>query len=331
MIGHAGELAALATAVSWTATALFFESASRRIGSLAVNLIRLVMALALFSLYGLAFRGSALPLDADGRTWGVLSLSGLVGFTFGDLCLFRAYVLIGARLSSLAMSLAPPFVAVLSLVALGERLSAGDLVGMAVTLAGVAWVVTEAAPGVDPAHGRRRAAGLLLALGGALGQAGGLVLSKIGMGSYDAFAATHIRVISGTLGFALLFTLAGWWAPTVRGLADRGALTRTALGAFFGPFLGVGLSLVAVQRTQAGVAATIMALTPVLIVPTVRLTRREHVSARAFWGALLAFVGVMILFRSDGGHRRPPSGDRVGQSVLVDRPLSAPDTSTSRR
>jgi drug/metabolite transporter (DMT)-like permease len=297
VIGHVGELAALATAVSWTATALFFESASRRIGSLAVNLIRLVMALALFTLYGLLFRGAALPLDADERTWGVLSLSGLVGFTLGDLCLFRAYVLIGARLSSLAMSLAPPLVACLSFVALGERLSVGHLVGMGITLAGVAWVVTERVPGADEEHGRRRLAGLALAFGGALGQAGGLVLSKSGMGSYDAFAATHIRVISGTLGFAVLFTLAGWWTRALKGLADRAAMARTAAGAFFGPFLGVGLSLVAVQRTQAAVAATIMALTPVLIVPVVRFTRREQVSPRALLGALVAFAGVVILFR----------------------------------
>lgn len=297
MSARLGELAALATAVSWTATALFFESASRKVGSLAVNLIRLALAVGLFTVYGLLFRGAPLPLDADARTWGLLSLSGLVGFTLGDLCLFQAYVLIGARISSLAMALAPPLVAVLGYLALGERLSGADLLGMAVTLGGVVWVVTE-----RPANGigggqRGRATGLALAFGGALGQAGGLVLSKLGMGSYDAFAATHIRALAGTAGFVLLFTAAGWWPKVWSGLSHRAAMAEIAGGAFFGPFLGVGLSLVAVQRTQAGVAATIMALTPVLILPVVHFTRRERVSVRAAMGALLAVAGVALLFR----------------------------------
>jgi drug/metabolite transporter (DMT)-like permease len=292
-----GELAALATAVSWTATALFFESASRKVGSLAVNLIRLALAVGLFSVYGLLFRGAPLPLDADARTWSLLSLSGLVGFTLGDLCLFQAYVLIGARISSLAMALAPPLVAVLGYLALGERLSGADLLGMAVTLGGVVWVVTE-----RPANGirggqRGRGTGLALAFGGALGQAGGLVLSKLGMGAYDAFAATHIRALAGTAGFVLLFTAAGWWPKVWSGLSHRAAMAEIAGGAFFGPFLGVGLSLVAVQRTQAGIAATIMALTPVLILPVVHFTRRERVSVRAAMGALLAVAGVALLFR----------------------------------
>jgi drug/metabolite transporter (DMT)-like permease len=123
------------------------------------------------------------------------------------------------------------------------------------------------------------------------------VLSKLGMGSYDPFAATHIRAIAGTAGFALLFTATRSWPRVSRGLRDRRAMAETAAGSFFGPFLGVGLSLLAVQKTQAGVAATIMALTPVLIVPVVRLTRHEHVSTRAALGALLAFAGVALLFR----------------------------------
>jgi drug/metabolite transporter (DMT)-like permease len=43
---HTGEFAALLTAFFWTITALSFESASHRIGSVAVNILRLIIGFA---------------------------------------------------------------------------------------------------------------------------------------------------------------------------------------------------------------------------------------------------------------------------------------------
>ena len=126
---YAGQLAALGTAFCWVATALAFEAAGRRIGSLTVNLVRLVLAAGLLALEGWLVRGLALPVDAPPSAWLWLSVSGLVGFTFGDLCLFRAFVVLGSRLSTLMMSLAPPLTAVLGFLVLGEVLSGRDLWG----------------------------------------------------------------------------------------------------------------------------------------------------------------------------------------------------------
>jgi drug/metabolite transporter (DMT)-like permease len=297
LIARVGELAALATALCWTATAICFTSASKKVGSLPVNIIRLLIAFVLFSITGLIARGRALPLDADAAAWFWLSLSGLVGFTLGDLFLFRAFVLIGARLSILTMSLWPLVVTALSIFVLDERPNALDLLGMACTLTAVAWVVTEK-KGDEP-HGatRQRAIGVGLAILGAIGQGAGLVLSKLGMRTFpDAFAATHIRVITGSIGFIVIIALMGSTRRVWLALQDGRAMGYTALGAFFGPFLGVGLSLLAVQHTQAGVAATIMTLTPVLIVPAVAIVYRESISPRAVLGALLAFGGVALLF-----------------------------------
>ncbi|HEX6203674.1 MAG TPA: DMT family transporter [Thermoanaerobaculia bacterium] len=307
---HAGELAALATAACWVASALAFEGAGRRIGSLTVNLLRLVMAAGLLALWGWAVRGLAWPADASPHAWRWLTVSGLVGFTFGDLCLFRAFVVLGSRLSILMMSLAPPVAALLGWLVLGEVLSALDLAGMALTVGGVAWAVAErqrlrpagvpgARPGPPPPLDpeRRRLEGVLLGAGGALGQAGGLVLSKLGMGGYDPFAATHVRVLAGLAGYVVLFTLLGRWRRVGAALGERAALGFTAVGAFFGPFLGVSLSLLAVQRIEAGVAASIMATTPVLILPVVVLSGRERVGPGGVLGALVAVAGVVLLFQ----------------------------------
>jgi len=294
---HAGEIAALATACCWTVTALAFESAGKRVGSLAVNLIRLVIAALFLSAFCWAVRGLPLPTDASLHAWGWLALSGIVGFTIGDLCLFRAFVVVGSRISMLLMSLVPPMTALIGWALLGERLDGWDWAGMALTVGGVSWVVAERKrDGNGMIAARPPVSGILLGLGGALGQAVGLVLSKHGMGDYHPFAATQIRVYAGIAGFAVLFCCIGWWPKVNAALRNRGAMARMSLGAVFGPFLGVSLSLAAVKYTQAGVAATIMSLVPVLILAPSALIKHEPITARAALGAAIAVGGVSLLF-----------------------------------
>ena len=293
---HAGELAALATACCWTASALAFEAAGRRVGSLALNLIRLLPAAMLLSVYSWLVRGVAFPVDASAHAWLWLSLSGLVGFTVGDLCLFRAFVRVGARVSMLLMATVPLITTLFGLLIMGELLSARQLLGMVLTVGGVSSVALERRPDAAGRMQRLPLDGILLALGGAVGQALGLVLSKVGMGAYDAFAATQIRVLAGIVGLSVVFTVIGWWPRVRRALADRKAMVSTGIGAFFGPFLGVSLSLVAIKYTYAGVAATLMALVPVLIIPVSVLVLRERVSRLAVLGAVVAVTGTALLF-----------------------------------
>jgi drug/metabolite transporter (DMT)-like permease len=293
-IPHPGELAALATACCWATSALAFEAAGKRIGSLAVNFIRLIVALAALTAFEAIIRGHALPTDASMHAWVWLAISGLVGFAFGDLCLFRAFVVLGPRLSTLMMSLAPPLTAIMAWLFLDERVSGTKLLGMALTVGGIVWAILARAP--DDKTKVRSLVGILLGLGGAVGQAGGLVLSKYGMGDYDAFAATQIRIIAGIVGFALMFSLFRRW-PYVRAAArNQAALGFTSIGAVFGPFLGVSLSLVAVKHTHAGVAASIMATTPIVIIPAVILLRKERVGLGGLLGAAIAVAGVAVLF-----------------------------------
>lgn len=293
---HPGEVAALATAMCWTVTALAFEFAGKRIGSLTVNLIRLALGFVFLTVMVTIRRGIVFPIDASPGAWAWLGISGLIGFAFGDLCLFRAFVMIGSRLSLLLMSLVPPMTAIIGWLVLRESLTLEEWVGMALTVSGVAWVVLEKTPDPDGSKAKGLWIGVLLGLGGALGQALGLVLSKLGMGDYDPFAANQIRILAGILGFCVIFTALRWWPRLVEAVTHREAMSRTALGALFGPFLGVSLSLVAVQHTSAGVASTIMALPPVMILPITIFAHRERVSARSAAGALLAFAGTAVLF-----------------------------------
>jgi drug/metabolite transporter (DMT)-like permease len=239
----------------------------------------------------------ALPVDASSHNWWWLGLSGLVGFTLGDLCLFRAFVLIGPRVALLTLSLVPMLAAVASWAALGEGLSTLAVAGMALTIGGVAWVVLERTPlEPGPAH-RASTGGVLLAVGAAAGQAGGLVLSKIGLSDgYDAFAATQIRVMAGLVGFAAIFFVLRAWPRLIAAFSSRAGLGFAALGACFGPFLGVSFSLAAVKYTYVGVAATIISIVPVLVIPFILVIYKERISVRAVFGAIIAVAGVALLF-----------------------------------
>jgi len=265
------------------------------VGSLSVNYVRLFFALPMLSLLTFLVRGQWLPLDASGDAWLWLSLSGLIGFVLGDMCLFRAFILIGPRLSSLIMATAPLMTALIGYLLLGEHLVMTALVGMVLTIGGVAWAVTDR-QATDSGTRDRRALGVLLALGGALGQALGLVLSKRGMGTFDPFAATQIRVIAAFVAWTLVMVAAGQWGNVGKTLRDAVALRLLALGAFFGPVVGVGLSLLAVQRTNAGVAASIMSVTPILLIPVTVIVFRERVGIGSVLGAFLAVGGVVVLF-----------------------------------
>ncbi len=296
MNAHLGQFAALLTACCWTVTALAFESAGKRIGSLSVNLIRLVLALVFLTGYNALFRGRALPLDASAGTWWWLCLSGLVGFTLGDLCLFRAYVLIGARITTLFMLLAPPVTAVIGWIFLGETLTGLNWLGMSITVGGVALAASERRPTENGARHPHLASGVALGVGAAVCQAVGLILSKHGMGDYSPFAATQIRAFAGMIGFAVIFFFVGWWPKVWESLHHGPAMARVTLGAFFGPFLGVSFSLMAVQNTKAGIAATIMSTVPILILAPAALVFKEKITPRAITGAALAVVGVALLF-----------------------------------
>ncbi len=304
-----GELIAVAVAVAWTITALFMESASRRLGSLVVNVLRMALSFAMVGVLLFATTGSFLPQLADSHTWRWMMLSGLVGFVFGDFCLFHSYTLLSSRFSQLIMTLAPPFAALAGWLMLGETMGLMAAFGMFVTLAGISISIFNRPVNGEKLTLKLPLKGILFALGGALGQGIGIVLSKKGMLFYEAsaagdvavtemipFAATQIRVITGFVGFFAWALLAGRGRQLIAVFTERKALFNTFCGSFFGPFLGVSLSLMAVLYTSAGVASTIMATVPILILVPYRLLYKQRITTLEVLGALISVCGVAMFF-----------------------------------
>ncbi|MHC1731462.1 MAG: DMT family transporter [Bacteroidales bacterium] len=296
IISHTGEFAALAVALFWTITALAFESASRKVGSLTVNIIRLSLAFFFIGFFTLISRSHFLPVDASMHNWLWLGLSGIVGLVLGDYFLFRSYPLIGSRFSMLIMTLAPPMAAIFGYFILGESLNIMQMAGMIIVIFGISIAIFN-----KPVRGERLSfkiapAGLLFAFIGALGQGLGIVLSKYGMKGYDAFASTQIRIIAGVIGFTIIITALRRWGNVVAAIKNPPAMKALMLGAFFGPFLGISFSLLSVKHTQAGIASTIMAIVPVLILAPAAWIYKEKITAVEIAGAIISVVGVAFFF-----------------------------------
>lgn len=288
---HVGEIASLLTAVCWTFSAIYFEKAGRRVGSLSVNIIRIFLGVIFLGITTLFTRGMFFPIDATPYNWFWLGISGIVGFFLGDLFLFKSYTIIGSRTSQLVMSLAPMITAVIGWFFLSEYLTPKSIAGIVVSVTGIMIAVAGKKLRLDvPVKG------FLYAIGGALGQAVGLILSKKGMGDYDAIAATQIRAIFGFAAFALLVTFMRRWRKVILATGERKSMNAITIGAMFGPFIGVSLSLFAIKHTETGIASALMALTPIFIIIPSAIMFKEKITARQVTGAVISIIGASIFF-----------------------------------
>ena len=307
---HLGEIISLVVAVSWTVTAIFADKASHRLGSMTTNVIRLTLASVFLAVLLWITLGQPYPVYADGKAWLWLGLSALVGYVFGDWCLFNSYLVIGARFGQLFMTLAPPMAAIAGWAMLGETLTWKSVLAMIVTLSGIAISILSRGEG----HKMKLSLplkGVLLGLGAGAGQGVGLVLSKIGMQHYESavpvdapglmdtmlpFASTMIRALIGSVGFLCLMALQKDLPRLKAATHDRKGLTYAVILTLFGPVFGVSLSLMAVQYTDAGIASTLMALTPVLIILPYAIMYKQKIRLKEILGVTVSMIGVAMFF-----------------------------------
>ncbi len=309
-MNHIGEILSLLVAVSWTFSAWFADKASRRIGSMETNVIRLVLATLMLSALLWITVGRPYPVFANGKAWLWLGLSAAVGYVFGDYCLFNSYLVIGPRLGQLMMTIAPPMAAIAGWIMLGESMSWKSILAMVVTLCGIGMSILS--------HGEKHhfkldipLKGIILGIGAGTGQGVGLVLSKIGMEHYalavpsDApasmqamlpFASTLIRAIIGAIGFFILLSISKGMASLKAAVKDPIGMRDATLLTIFGPALGVSLSLMAVRYANAGIASTLMALAPVIIIAPDVLINKHKIKLKEIIGVLVSITGVAMFF-----------------------------------
>lgn len=290
-----GELSALLTACLWSGGAIAFSAASQRVGSFQVNITRLILAATYLAILIGVMR---FDINLSGTQVLYLSISGFIGLSLGDTFLFKAFQEIGARVSMLIMSLAPAIASLLAYFLLGEFLSVVGVLGIAITIAGVSIVVFDRR-GDAAQRVSLTTFGIVCAVLAAVGQGAGLVFAKMAfrVGEVNGFVATAVRI---TTSLVLLIPVGvatkRYTSPLKMFMHQRKAFLYTAIGSVLGPFLGISFSLIAIKHTDIGIAATIMALVPILMLPMVVIVYKEKLTWRAMLGAFTAVAGVAVLF-----------------------------------
>lgn len=305
-MAYLGELISIGVAFSWTATALLSEFGSKRLGNLTLNVLRMLLTLLFSMLMFWVVSGTPMPPGITSSASGWMLLSGLVGYVIGDFCLFQCYIIIGSRYGQLFMTLAPLAAALTAWLLQGQQMSMMSVVAMLITLFGISISV------IGRHHGtfslKLPLNGVLFAIGAAVCQGVGLVLSKIGMDHMDKafitgdqgwlvpFSANFIRCIAGIIGFSLLLYFREGLAPLREAFSDRKGMSVAVATTIFGPFVGVGFSLMAVQYTHVGIASTLMALTPIIIILPSYWLFHQRITWKAVVGAVVSVIGVSLFF-----------------------------------
>lgn len=290
-----GEIAGLLTAVCWSGSSLVFSTATRRLGTVLVNIARLVFALIFLAVLIVA---SGTTVQVSSAQMVYFGISGVIGLALGDSFLFRSYLHIGPRLSMLVMSIAPAISAICAWFILGEHLNFLGITGIIITVSGVALVVYEPGAGGRLA-GSDLAVGLLSAGVAAVSQGVGLTFAKLAFmeGPVDGFVAAALRIAASLVVLLPLVLLFRRLPDPVQAFRnDSQGFWLTVLGSILGPFIGITLSLLAVQHTKVGIAATLIATVPIIMLPMVHFIYHERLSPRSILGACIAVLGVAVLF-----------------------------------
>ena len=296
MDAYTGEMAALGTALCWSFGSCCFTISSKRIGHNYVNQLRLTFALILLTGAHFFIYGRLTPANLTGHHWFWLGISGFVGFVIGDRMLFKSFVLIGPRLGMLLMATVPIFGTIIAWLSLNEALEIKEIIAITVTLSGVSWVILERKYNNTHAEGNY-GLGILCGIGAAFCQALGLILSKKGLGNdFPALSGNIIRVVVSVI---IMWTIPFFGekaSVTIKKLADKKATLALLGGSFFGPFAGVWLSLVAVKYAYIGIASTLMALPPIILIPLSYIIFKEKITWGAVIGTVVAIGGVALIF-----------------------------------
>lgn len=295
-----GEIASILTSVCWVLSTISFTESGKRVGSMVVNRVRMVFGLILLISANFFLYKELIPLSASGDRWFWLGLSGFIGLALGDIFLFQSFLLIGPRRAMLFVAAVPVLNTLFAWLFLHETLTTFGYLGIFITVGGIFLVLSEKNHHNDELAKDKKNfhKGYLFVGLGVLGQSVGMILARKGVyGDFPSLTGTLIRAIVATIVFFVLSLITKEVKSTFTAVKeDHKALLWIFLGSITGPFLGIWLALTGLQLTDVGIASTLQALAPVIMLPVSHYLYKEHISLRAIIGTVIAMIGVAAIF-----------------------------------
>jgi drug/metabolite transporter (DMT)-like permease len=291
----------------FSVSAICGHRTATRLGGVEAHFWRIVGSAVFLALWAYTFgTGTA------GKAFSLFILSGLAGIGLGDTAFFQALPRLGSRrIVLLTHCLIAPSAALIEWLWLGTKLSLGQMICVAVVLAGVVVALT---PGdhlkIAP---RRFRAGILASAIAALGGAVAAVLTRKAYfvaheaGEHpDPGTTGYQRIIGGTIALGLIFLVVKWRHTRRRGddaqMMDSFSAREKwqvwpwiLVNSLAGQTIGVSCMQWALETTPTGIVTAIIATTPILMLPLARIFEGEKITARSLAGGLIAVAGVLGL------------------------------------
>jgi drug/metabolite transporter (DMT)-like permease len=300
--------AALLAALLFSISAICGYRSSKQIGGAEANFWRICIAaffLALWAhIFGGGLAGAAFPLFV---------VSGFFGIGLGDTGYFQALPRLGSRRAVLLVQcFIPPFAILIEWLWLGTKLTGAEFFCVAVVLTGVAIALAPSDHAKIPP--RQLWTGIFFTVFAALCSAFGAVLSRKAYavahaaGEYpDPGTTGYQRVLGGMLIPAIILLAAKWRSAHAHGgvleektfQVSREKWKRIwpwVLGnSLAGQTLGVTCVQWALEKMPTGIVMSVVATTPIVLLPMTRIVEGEKIGPRSLAGALIAVAGVVGL------------------------------------
>lgn len=289
-----GEFFALFTAISWTFSSLTFGKISKEYDTQVANFLRVTIGTIMVGFVCLfGSRHLFLPTDVTWENLKIISLSGFIGMFLGDLFLFKAYNMIGARVTMLIMALSPIIVSIIDFLFLGVSLFPIQIFAILITCLGIILVIFKTEDKKISLGFSVK--GLFYAFLATLGQSLGVILTKLGSTTYDSLATSQIRLGVAIFFFGAVVLYEKKAKETIKMIASKKALSLLLIGTFFSVF-GIAALIEAFKSANASIASTISSTSPIIMIPCSILFYKEKIRKNEIIGAVISVVGLSIFF-----------------------------------
>ena len=288
---------AIAAALCWAVASLVSADVTRTLGGLAFNRLRLFFVSIMLISYTF-FIDTWFTISSEYLT--IIVISGLIGIFIGDTLLFIALQKIGPRRNNILFSLAAPFTVIINIVFLKEIASFINILGCFIVFFGVVIAIAYG----DKKNADHRwetvegslSIGIFLAICAALCQAIGVVMMKpiLNLGA-DPIASAAIRTATSCVLLALTFLLNFEVFKAKKSLTIK-IILQSILSGFLGMALGMSLLLIALQKADAGIVATLSSTSPIMILFLLWIFTKKSPALVAWFGTIIAIFGTALIF-----------------------------------
>lgn len=290
---YLGQVLSLGTAIVWASAVILFKRSGERVHPTGLNLFKNMLAVALFLPTIYLLGGRLFSAGYSSSDYTIMLVSGALGIGVADTLFFIALNRLGAGLNAVVDCLYSPFTIGLSMIFLGERLTALQIVGVMLIVSAVLTASYE--PGADKVERNRRLTGLLLGgLSMAL-MAIGIVMAKPVLEKTSLLWSTEIRLIGGVVVLWVVLLLTPSRGRILRSIAAPDRWKQTLLGSFLGAYLAMILWLGGMKYTQASVSAALNQTSNIFIYIFAAIFLHETITARKTLGIVLGVVGTLLV------------------------------------